>query len=402
PAINVYHSVQDGQDGQQIAYSGDFMRTVAKDNYIIAETNAQATGWDSRGQYPPYDGQLRQNVYSHIASGSNMVEYWHWHTLHYGQETYWRGVIGQDLQPNRIYREFASTAKELNVIGKNLVNLKKDNKVAILYSHDSYHALSFMPYTQKAQYPAQMVHQALYFQNIETDIIPCDKWMDFSQYKMLVIPPLYVATNELLEKIDQFVKDGGQVVMLYKSGYCNEHSAVRATLAPGPLRKACGFYYQEYSTIQPLRLKDNVFDLKGNNPISDWYEFLILETAKPLAYADHPFFGQWPVVTENAYGKGNLFYIGAYPSVELLEKVIRLAAEKSGIITSKNNERFPVIFRSGKNSAGKQIHYVFNYSGQDKEIRYPFASGKELLSGKNIGNGQTLTLKPWDVVIVEE
>ena len=402
PAINIYHSVQDGQNGQQIAYSGDFMRTVAKGNYLVTETNAQATGWDARGQYPPYDGQLRQNVYSHLASGSNVVEYWHWHTLHYGQETYWRGVIGQDLQPNRISSEFASTAKELKSIGNHLVNLKKENKVAILYSHDSYHALGFMPYTSKAQYPVALVHQALYFQNIETDIIPCDQWMDFSNYKMLVIPPLYVATDELLNRIDQFVKDGGQVVMLYKSGYCNEHSAVRATLAPGPLRKACGFYYQEYSTIPALGLKEHTFDLKDNSPVSEWYEFLITETARPLAFADHPFFGQWPVITENAYGKGNLFYIGTYPSVELLEKVIRLAAEKAGILTAEQDYHFPVIFRSGKNTSGKPIHYVFNYSAQEKEINYPFPAGKELLSGKNISNGQTISIKPWDVIIVEE
>jgi len=382
--------------------AGDFMRTVAKGSYIVTETNAQATGWDSRGQYPPYDGQLRQNVYSHLASGSNMVSYWHWHTLHYGQETYWRGVIGQDLQPNRIYREFSATANEIKAIGSHLVNLRKDNKVAILYSHDSYHALGFMPYSRKAQYPAELVHQALYFQNIETDIIPCDNRIDFSKYKLLIIPPLYVATDELLNRIDQFVKDGGQVVMFFKSGYCNEHSAVRATLAPGPLRKACGFYYQEYSTISQLGLKDNAFDLKDKSPVSDWYEFLITETAQPLAYADHPFFGQWPVITENAYGKGNLFYIGTYPSAELLAKVIRIAAGKAGIITTQNEYLFPVIFRSGENNVGKQIHYVFNYSAQNQEIKYPFISGKELLSGKNINNGQTLSLKPWDVVIVEE
>jgi beta-galactosidase len=311
-------------------------------------------------------------------------------------------VIGQDLQPNRVSREFASTANELKTIGSRLVNLKKDNKAAILYSHDSYHALGFMPYARKAQYPIDLVHQALYFQNIETDIIPCDNSMDFSKYKILVIPPLYIATDELLNKIDQFVKEGGQVVMLLKSGYCNEHSAVRATLAPGPLRKACGFYYQEYSTIPPLNLKDNAFDLKDKKPIDEWYEFLVTETAKPLAFADHPFFGQWPVITENAYGKGNLFYIGTYPSLELLEKVIRLAAGKAGMITSENEYQFPVIFRSGKNKSGKQIRYVFNYSAQDKEILYPFASGKELLSGKNISNGMAVSLKPWDVIIVEE
>jgi beta-galactosidase len=402
PAINVYHSVQDGQDGQWIAWSGDYMRTVSKGNYLVTETNAQGTGWDSRGQYPPYDGQLRQNVYSHLASGSNMVEYWHWHSLHYGQETYWRGVLGQDLQPNRIYREFTATAKELKAIGKQLVNLEKDNKVAILYSHDSHHALNFMPYTNRDKYPATMIHNALYRQNIETDIVPCDNWPDFSQYKLLIIPPLYVATDDLLNRIDQFVKDGGQVVMLFKSGYCNEHSAVRATLAPGPLRKACGFYYQEYSNIPALSLKGNPFNLKNGKSISEWYEFLIPETAKPMAYADHPFFGQFPVITENAYGKGNLYYIGTYPSEELLEKIVRLAAEKAGILTAQNEYRFPVIFRSGKNQSGKQLHYVFNYSAESREISYPFASGKELLLGEKIAGGQTVSLKPWSVTIIEE
>jgi beta-galactosidase len=401
PAINVYHSVQDGQDGQWIAWSGDYMRTVGKGNYLVTETNAQGTGWDSRGQYPPYDGQLRQNVYGHLASGANMVEYWHWHTLHYGQETYWRGILGQDLQPNRIYREFTATAKELKAIGAHLVNLEKDNKVAILYSHDSHHALNFMPYTNRDIYPATMMHNALYRQNIETDIVPCDKQTDFSRYKLLIIPPLYVATDELLNRIDRFVKDGGQVVMLFKSGYCNEHSAVRAAPAPGPLRKACGFYYQEYSNIPALPLKGNPFNLKNAKPIGEWYEFLIPETAKPLAYADHPFFGQWPVITENAYGKGNLYYVGAYPSEELLEKIVRLAAEKAGILRAQNEYRFPIIFRSGKNSSGKQVHYVFNYSAESQKIAYPFASGKELLSGNNVDTGQVITLEPWDVIIIE-
>lgn len=125
PAINVYHDVQDKQDGQRIAYAGDFVRTVADNNYIVMETNAQGIGWDARTQFPPYDNQLRQNVYAHYASGANMVEYWHWSTLHYGQETYWRGVLGHDIQPNRIYKEFTTTAKELERIGSHIVNLKR-------------------------------------------------------------------------------------------------------------------------------------------------------------------------------------------------------------------------------------------------------------------------------------
>ncbi len=401
PAINVYHDVQDKQDGQRIAYAGDFVRTVAKNNYIVMETNAQGIGWDARSQYPPYDNQLRQNVYAHYASGANMVEYWHWATLHYGQETYWRGVLGHDLEPNRVYAEFTRTAKELEKIGKQLVGLKKRNKAAILYSHDSYHALEFMPYTYKENYPIDLVHKSLYFQNIETDIIPCDKITDFSGYDLLVIPPLYVATDKLLEAIDRFVYEGGYVVMMHKSGYCNEHSAVRATCAPGPLRKACGFYYQEYSTINNLKLKDDPFLLGKENCVSDWYEFLIPETATPLAYADHPFFGKWPVVTENKYGEGKLVYIGTYPSQGLLDKLVKQVAVEAGVISS-DEYTFPVIVRSGINSAGKQLHYVFNYSDRPCQFASKYVSALELLTGKRVKQGDKMAIEAWGVAILQE
>ncbi|MFG6380653.1 MAG: beta-galactosidase [Muribaculum sp.] len=405
PAINVYHGVQDGQDGQLIAYAGDYMRTVAGNNYLITETNAQGTGWDSKGQYPPYDNQLRQNVYSHYASGANMVEYWHWATLHYGQETYWRGVLGHDLQPNRVYREFQRTASELDRIGKDIVNLKKDNKVAILYSHDSHHALTFMPYHNgggypvDANYPVDLAHKALYFQNIETDIVPCDKMRDFSKYSMLVVPPLYVADDSLLTAIDKFVKDGGYVVMMHKSGYCNEHSAVRPVPAPGPLRDACGFYYQEYSTIGNMKLKDNAFGLGDRNSINTWYEFLVPETAKPLAYGDHPFFGQWPVITENSYGKGKLYYIGAYPSQELLDKIVRMAAVEKGLIAD-DEVRFPVIVRSGVNDKGQKLDYVFNYSAAPVDFVNDRGKAIELLTGTEVAAGDSITIGAWDVAIL--
>lgn len=407
PAINVYHGVQDGQDGQLIAYAGDFMRSVARGNYLITETNAQGTGWDSAGQYPPYDNQLRQNVYSHLASGSNMVEYWHWHTLHYGQETYWRGVLGHDLEPNRIYAEFRRTAREIDRIGKDIVNLRKHNKAAILYSHDSHHALTFMPYKHgggyptDVNYPVHLAHRALYSQNIETDIVPCDKDVDFSRYSLLVVPPLYVAADSLLEAIDRFVRDGGRVVMMLKSGYCNEHSAVRPTVAPGPLRDACGFSYQEYSSIPDMKLRDNAFGLGDSNSIGTWYEFLVPETARALAYADHPFFGRWPAVTENSYGKGKLYYIGTYPSQALMDRIVRMAATDGGLI-DEDEYRFPVVFRSGTNDSGKTIRYVFNYSGEPVTVAYRHGDARELLSGKKVSRGDELTVGPWDVSILCE
>lgn len=402
PSINVYYTMQDGQDGQWISYSCDYMRKLCKHgNFLITETNAQGTGWSSRDQWPPYDGQLRQNMYTFLSGGANMVEYWHWSTLHYGQETYWRGLLGHDMQPNRVYAEFRKGAEELGKIGEKLVNIKKQNRVAMLFSHDSKFGLDFMPYTHGDQYKDYMVYEALYRQNIECDILPCDKITDFSSYDILIVPPLYVANDELLRKISEFVKNGGEVVMLYKSGYCDQDNVARPTLAPGPLKEACGFTYQEFSSINKLPLKKNEIGAHDNT-VSTWMEFLCPTTAKPLAYTDHPFFGKWPCITENSYGKGHLIYIGTVPSKEILCKLIARASDRKQINTEERKFQFPVILRSGTNDTGNKIHYIFNYSPETKTIDYPYASSSSLLDSQKLEKGSTVHIEPWGVLIGEE
>ena len=167
------------------------------------------------------------------------------------------------------------------------------------------------------------------------------------------------------------------------------------------MRNACGFYYHEYSTISNLSLKDNPFQLEDTNQISDWYEFLIPETAQPLAYAEHPFFGKWPVITENKYGKGKLTYIGTYPSQELLDAVVKKVAGEAGVISS-GHRMFPIIQRSGVNKQGKNIRYLFNYSGETQELTYTEPEARELISGKAVKKGDNVKLEPWDVLIMEE
>ncbi len=93
----------------------------------MTETNAQTIGWTSPFQYPAYDGQLREDVYTHLSNGANMVEYWHWASIAANQETYWKGVLSHDLEPNRAYAEVSRTAHELQRVGPHLVGLKIHN-----------------------------------------------------------------------------------------------------------------------------------------------------------------------------------------------------------------------------------------------------------------------------------
>jgi beta-galactosidase len=73
PSLNVYHGTQNDATGEDVMWSDDFYRSVKKNNHLVTETNAQTIGWDAKGQAPPFDGQARLFVYSHIASGATTV-----------------------------------------------------------------------------------------------------------------------------------------------------------------------------------------------------------------------------------------------------------------------------------------------------------------------------------------
>jgi beta-galactosidase len=414
-AVNIYHTTQDHYDGSFQGLQSDFSRSLKHTNFLVTETNAQTIGWTSQSQFPPYDGQLREDVYTYLADGANMVEYWHWASIAANQETYWKGILSHDLEPNREYAEMGRTAHELERIGGHLTNLKIHNDVAILWSRDSANAINFMPYGGGV--PArswthepdgyvslvQQMHHSLYDLNVGADFV-FPETDDLSAYKLLIVPALYISDDALLGRISDYVKNGGHVVMTFKSGFANQDSAVRWERAPGPLRDAAGFSYQEFSNLEtPLQLKGDPFHVGGDsNQVQYWAEFLIPDHARPLAYYDHPFFGKWPAVTENQFGSGTLLYEGTYLSDKLQTAILKQELAHAGL--SGPDQQLPphVHVQHGVNRMGKKVHYYFNYSADNVKFTYGYNSGTGLLRGTSPSRGQEITLGPWDLAIVEE
>jgi beta-galactosidase len=403
-AANPYHGTQDQFDGETSSMVGDYMRSLKNTNYLITETNAEAIGWDSKEQFPPYDGQLRLDVYTHVSSGANMIEYWHWHSIHYGQETYWKGVLGHDLTPGRTYDEVSRTAHELQRIGPEIVDIQRRNQVAILYSNDSHFGIEFMKFSDRANYRTilrQMYH-TIYRANVGVDFVFLDS-ADLSKYRVIVVPPLYVASDALLKRLADYVHGGGNLVVTFKSGFCNQFSTVRWEMAPGPLREAAGFHYQEFSSLrQPLELKDDPFHAGSENKVSEWAEMILLDTAKGLAYYDQPFFEKYPAITRNSFGKGTLTYEGTVLSDALQDRVISSVLQLAGLTGSDQSLPANVRVKHGLNRKGKTLHYFLNYSSDPQTFTYSFAAGTDLLAQLAVAQGQSMKLKPWDAAIVEE
>ena len=402
-ADNPYFETQRRLNARGMWMSGGLARSLKHTNYLVTETNAQTIGWDSRTQYPQYPGQLRLVVYSHLAAGANMVEYWHWHSLHYGQETYWKGVLSHDLEPNRAYAEVSRVAGELKELGRQLVNLRKDNKVAILFSADSANALSYMPVSDHVSYITvlRQMYDALYELNVEPDFVQPGE-SNLSRYKLLLVPPLYSSSDEVLERLSGYVRSGGHIVMAFKSGFTNQYSTIRAVMAPGPLRAAAGFHYQEFTNLaEQERLTPDPYAVGEQNKGSVWEEFLLPDTAEVVTSFDDPYW-HFPAITRNQFGSGTLTYEGTFLTGALQREVIRDALKRASLTGPDQNLPAEVKVRHGHNAQGKLLHFYLNFSGQERSVSYPYPDGSDLLTKAAVGQGQGLELKPWDLAIVAE
>jgi beta-galactosidase len=136
--------------------------------------------------------------------------------------------------------------------------------------------------------------------------------------------------------------------------------------------------------------------------VSAWAEFLIPETATPLATYDHLFLGRFPALTRNKHGKGTLTYEGTYLSDELQEKLLAEVMGLAGLLGSDQKLPAAVRVKHGTGNRGKRMHYYLNYSGQPQTFSYSYAGGTDLLTGRAVDGAQNVTLPPWDLVIIEE
>ncbi len=404
--IDIYHPTQDALTGTEIAFGGDIARSMKVDaasgkNYLVLETQAQGFP-----EWLPYPGQLRLQAFSHLASGANMLEYWHWHSTHNAIETYWKGLLSHDFKPNPTYDEAKTIGKDFARLSPRLVNLKKTNQVAILFSNEAqtaFNAFKFGWYSQTNYNDIlRPMYDALYRMNVGVDFIDPGS-QNLEQYKLLVVPALYAAPDSLLQRLNQFVKNGGHIVYTFKSGFSDQHVKVRTTPQPGLISEVLGITYTQFTIPQDVSLKGDPFNVGADkNKVKGWMELVTPVTAKVLAYYDHPVWGNYAAVTENTFGKGLATYIGCWTDGAVTEKILADAVRKANLWGAAQSLYFPLITRQGINEQGKTVHYLFNYSAKPGQLTYRFANGRELIQGGTVANNSVLELAPWGVKIIEE
>ncbi len=387
--------------GTEISFGGDMTRSLKNDNYLVLETEAQ--GFED---WIPYDGQLRLQAFSHIASGANSVMYWHWHwhSIHNSAETYWKGLLSHDFKENPTYNESKIIGDEFNRFGDKLVNLKKKNDVAILVSNEALTAIEWFSWTLDFKYNdvVRWAYDELYKMNVGCDFINPDS-KDIEKYKLIVVPALYSAPSDLLNKLNSYVKNGGNLVVTFKSAFTNEYVKVSHNDQPNIINECLGFTYNQFTKPDKVSLKGHNFNLKdGENEVSHWMELLKTTTAETIAYYDHPNWGKYSAITNNHYGEGIATYIGCFANKAILKEVLVGVLKEADLFGEEQQYNFPIIIKSGYNSENKKIVYYFNYSYEKQSIKYIHNDGVELTGNKVVKKGDEVILNSWDLIIVEE
>ena len=404
---DIYHPTQDDLTGAEIAFGSDMTRSLKRDNYLVLETEAQGyPGWT------PYKGQLRLQAYSHLANGANSVMYWHWHSIHNSFETYWRGLLSHDMQENAPYREACIIGNEFSRLGSHLVNLKKKNEVAILVSNEALTALKWFGIEATAAGDhgigyndvVRWLYDTLFKMNVECDFV----WPEsdnLDQYKAIFVPALYAAPDELLEKLKQYTANGGTLVATFKTAFANENVKVSHEMQPHILSNCFGISYQQFTFPKNTGLSGSI--INGTAKDSDekaeakvFMELLMPQEAEVLASYDHYNWKEYAAITKNHYGKGTAIYIGCMTDDNTLKAVLTEALNSAEVEIPEYS--WPVIVRKGINDLNKCVRYILNYSAEEQNVIYHGANGTELFSEESVQDGDTVTVLPWNLKIVEE
>ncbi len=402
--VDIYHPSQKKLTGLEIAFGGDASRSLKKDNYYILETEAQGfPGWT------PLKGQLRLQAYAHLASGADMVEYWHWHSLHNAIETYWKGVLSHDFKENDTYRAVCTVGNEWQRIGDKLIHLKKNNNVAIVVSQESLCAIERFPIDEKRKLSyndvLMKIYESLYKMNVECDFIWPQHIERINDYKLIIIPAMYCMSQKTADAIDEYIKGGGHAFMTFKSAFADDHVKVYHDEAPHGLSKAFGISYSQFAwpDKEMLRLREGMDadDSAAKEPeVRDFMELLQTEdSVEVLAEYENSGFGDYAAITRNEYGSGSATYLGCNISDSVLN-ILLADTVKNAHIKVYDDISFPVIHRMGENRHGKRIHYYMNFSAASHKV-VTGIKGDNVLTGEH-HDGTETEIAPWDLLIIEE
>ena len=380
-----------------IAMSHDLMRGLKDEPFMLMEQTPSQQNWQMYNSLKK-PGQMRAQSYQTMAHGADTIQFFQLRRSVGGCEKFHGAVIAHAGTENtRVFREVKQLGEELEHLGDTTLGSVNETEVGIIFDCDNYWALEYTSGPNVDLMYVDQVHQYyqyFYNKNIGVSMIPFDA--DFSNYKMIVAPVLYMVKEGMKEALENYVKNGGVLVTTYMSGIVGESDNVYLGGYPGPLKDLAGVWVEEVDALAPEQFNKVVFDDGSEAKSRIVSDLMHLEGAECLAKYESNFYAGTPAVTRNHFGNGQVYYIGTDMEETGVARVLGMAAADAGVTPVIGEEtELEVTCRKADDC---KFYFVMNFRDEEIEIPSCLAGNTDALTGETVKTGEIL--KKYDVRII--
>jgi len=247
-------------------------------------------------------------------------------------------------------------------------------------------------------------YRALFDDNVTADFVrPTD---DLSRYRLVLVPNLYLVSDDGARNLVGYVRAGGRLVMSFFSGIVDPSDHVRLGGYPAPFREMLGIEVLDFlplppSTTVPIRWSDGT-----TTPSSLWTELVNLaspggdggDASKIAEFASGVLDGR-PAVTRHQYGNGNAHYLATRLDTTAMAELLRRVGREAGVTPVVNARAGVEAIR--REAPGGSILFLMNHTEESVDVRAAPA-GEDLVGGGGVRPGGAWRLKPRDVAVIRE
>jgi len=375
----------------------DLIRSVGKRRpWILMEQATSQVNWRQRnaGKRP---GVMRLGSYQAIARGADGIMFFQWRQSKAGAEKHHSGMVPHGGTDTRVWREVKALGNELPKLDSVLKSQVKAD-VAILMDWNNWWALELdsKPSSDLKLIPQiYSYYKPLFDRNITVDFAHPES--DLSPYKLVIAPNLYLVSDASVKNINQYVENGGNLLMSFFSGIVDENEHIRLGGYPAPFKEMLGLTVEEYAPYSETQ--SNTFRTTDGRQFqcSFWGDVIHAKNAKAIATFEQDYYAGSPAVTHNTFGKGNAFYVGTVPENNGMDWIIEHVCKTARIQSVSANVPAGIELLRRVNGRSSFM-FVLNHSGG--KVNVPVEGhGRDLLTGVEVHG--SVELEPSGVAVIQ-
>ena len=393
-----YHaaSMSDAETAVDIGFKHDLMRSLLRRPFMLMESTPSCVNWTNINKMKR-PGMHRLASLQTVAHGADTIQYFQWRKSRGASEKFHGAVVDHEGSENtRVFREVAELGKDLAKLDE-IIGTDTPAEAGIVYEWENEWAIAdFQGFKHDRKYyeTAKDFYRSFFNHARNVDFVPREG--DFSRYKLLVAPMLYMTSEKTTDLLERYVREGGTLVCTYMTGYVNENDLVHLGGFPGgKLRKIFGIWAEEMDVLHDNermqnKYEENELGLSGTFESRDFCEVIHPEGAEVIARYTAEYYAGTPCITVNAYGKGKAYFIGTRQNAEETEKIVNAIAAQSGvhkIIAAELPQDVKVLSRT---DGDYEYVFITNYALENRSVALDSGEYTDLLDGKTYTGSVTL------------